>query len=111
MFRWYIDTVVYLWYNKDTTIQGDDIMPQIIPIRDLKNTSQISEICHSSNEPVFVTKNGYGDMVIMSMEAYEKAIYMNSVYEKLSKSEESVANGNVSDAAESIKNIRRKYEL
>ena len=42
-------------------------MPQIIPIRDLKNTSQISEICHSSNEPVFVTKNGYGDMVIMSI--------------------------------------------
>ena len=86
-------------------------MPQIIPIRDLKNTSQISEICHSSNEPVFVTKNGYGDMVIMSMEAYEKAIYMNSVYEKLSKAEESVANGNVSDAAESIENIRKKYEL
>ena len=86
-------------------------MPQIIPIRDLKNTSQISEICHSSNEPVFVTKNGYGDMVIMSMEAYEKAIYMNSVYEKLSKAEESVANGNVSDSAESIENIRKKYEL
>lgn len=86
-------------------------MPQIIPIRDLKNTSQISEICHSSNEPVFVTKNGYGDMVIMSMEAYEKAIYMNSVYEKLSKAEESVANGNVSDVAESIENIRKKYEL
>lgn len=86
-------------------------MPQIIPIRDLKNTSQISEICHSSNEPVFVTKNGYGDMVIMSMEAYEKAIYMNSVYEKLSKAEESVANGNVSDATEAIKNIREKYEL
>ena len=58
-----IDSVVYLWYNKDTIKQGDDIMPQIIPIRDLKNTSQISEICHSSNEPVFVTKNGYGDMV------------------------------------------------
>ena len=59
-----IDIVVYLWYNKDTIKQGDDIMPQIIPIRDLKNTSQISEICHSSNEPVFVTKNGYGDMVL-----------------------------------------------
>ena len=96
-----IDIVVYLWYNKDTIKQGDDIMPQIIPIRDLKNTSQISEICHSSNEPVFVTKNGYGDMVIMSIE----------VYEKLAKAEKSVTNGNVSDAIESIKNIREKYEL
>ena len=76
-------------------------MPQIIPIRDLKNTSQISEICHSSNEPVFVTKNGYGDMVIMSIE----------VYEKLAKAEMSVTNGNVSDAIESVKNIRGKYEL
>ena len=76
-------------------------MPQIIPIRDLKNTSQISEICHSSNEPVFVTKNGYGDMVIMSIE----------VYEKLTKAEKSVTNGNVSDAIESVKNIREKYEL
>ena len=47
-------------------------MPQIIPIRDLKNTSEISELCHAAGEPIFVTKNGYGDMVVMSMEAYEK---------------------------------------
>ena len=52
-------------------------MPQIIPIRDLKNTSEISEICHRSDEPVFVTKNGYGDMVIMSIETYEKAMTLN----------------------------------
>ena len=39
-------------------------MPQIIPIKDLKNTSNISEMCHSIDEPVFITKNGYGDMVI-----------------------------------------------
>lgn len=86
-------------------------MPQIIPIRDLKNTSQISDICHSSDEPIFVTKNGYGDMVIMSMESYEKTMYVNSVYEKLTKAEESVANGNVTDAIESIKNIREKYGI
>ena len=51
--------------------------------------------------PVFVTKNGYGDMVIMSIE----------VYEKLAKAEKSIINGNVSDAIESIKSIRGKYEL
>ncbi len=33
-------------------------MPQIIPIRDLKNISEISAICHKSDEPIFVTKNG-----------------------------------------------------
>lgn len=46
-------------------------MPQIRPITDLRNTTEISELCHAKNEPVFITKNGYGDLVIMSMEAYE----------------------------------------
>ena len=43
---------------------------QIIPIKDLKNTSDISEMCHRVAEPIYVTKNGYGDMVIMGMEVY-----------------------------------------
>ena len=54
-------------------------MPQIIPIRDLKNTSEISAMCHSSNEPVFITKNGYGDMVVMSMETYEKNMFIHDI--------------------------------
>ena len=47
----------------------------------------------------------------MSMEAYEKTIYMSSVYDKLAKAEESVANGNVTDAIKSVKGIREKYDL
>ena len=47
-------------------------MPNIRPIKDLRNTNEISEICHNSDEPVFITKNGYGDLVVMSMEVYEK---------------------------------------
>ena len=46
-------------------------MPQIRPITDLRNTTEISEICHAKQEPVFITKNGYGDLVIMSIETYE----------------------------------------
>lgn len=46
-------------------------MPKIIPITDLRNTTKISELCHGKNEPVFITKNGYSDLVIMSMETYE----------------------------------------
>ncbi len=49
-------------------------MPQIIPIKELKNTSEISEMCHGADEPIYITKNGYGDMVIMSMEVYERTI-------------------------------------
>lgn len=46
-------------------------MPQIRPITDLRNTTEISELCHAANEPIFITKNGYGDLVVMSMETYE----------------------------------------
>lgn len=47
-------------------------MPAIRPISDLRNKStEISEFCHSTREPVFITKNGVGVMVVMSMEAYE----------------------------------------
>ena len=49
-------------------------MPKIRPITDLRNTNEISEICHSQSEPVFITKNGYGDLVIMSIETYERMI-------------------------------------
>ena len=41
-------------------------MPQIRPITDLRNTSEISDACHARREPVFITKNGYGDLVVMS---------------------------------------------
>lgn len=49
-------------------------MPKIIPIKDLKNTAEISEMCHTAEEPIYVTKNGYGDMVIMSVEMYESTM-------------------------------------
>lgn len=86
-------------------------MPQIIPIRDLKNTSEISDICHSTGEPVFVTKNGYGDMVIMSMETYEQTMLMNNIYRKLDEAEKSIASGNVIDAVDALKQIREKYNV
>ena len=47
-------------------------MPKIIPIRELRDTTTMSELCHSTEEPIFITKNGYGDMVIMSLETFEK---------------------------------------
>ena len=53
--------------NKAT--KGAELMPEIIPIRDLKNTNAISQRCHETQEPIFVTKSGYGDMVIMSIRA------------------------------------------
>lgn len=86
-------------------------MPQIIPIRDLKNTAEISELCRRSNEPVFVTKNGYGDMVIMSMETYEKMSYMNEIYNKIAQGEQSITENKIIPAADSLNMLRKKYEL
>lgn len=86
-------------------------MPQIIPIKDLKNTSEISQLCHSTDNPVFITKNGYGDMVIMSIEAYEKAMFLQNVSEKLALAEKQIEAGEVTDAAESLKELRKKYGL
>ena len=86
-------------------------MPQIIPIKDLKKTSEISEMCHTTNEPVFITKNGYGDMVIMSMEAYEETMKKLDIYRNIEISEEQVKNGLVKDAKKSLENMRAKYDL
>lgn len=47
-------------------------MPQIRPITDLTNTNEISDACHAVKEPIFITKNGYGDLVVMSIETYEQ---------------------------------------
>ena len=86
-------------------------MPQIIPIRDLKKTGELSEMCKTAQEPVFITKNGYGDMVIMSMETYEKNMFMNDVYRKAAQAEESVRKGEVMDGFESLRLTREKYGL
>ena len=62
-------------------------MPRIIPIRDLKDTAAISRMCSESDEPVYITKNGYGDMVVLSMEAYENLQFESEVYFKLREAE------------------------
>lgn len=86
-------------------------MPKIIPIRDLKNTSEISQMCHESDEPIFVTKNGYGDLVIMSMKMYEEKMFMSDVYRKLDAAEEQLKEGKTIDADRSLKGIREKHNV
>lgn len=68
-------------------------MAQVIPIRDLKNTAAISEKCRASNEPIFITKNGYGDMVLMSMEVYNRTMARHDLYLKLKEAEDEIEAG------------------
>lgn len=74
---------------------------KIIPIKSLKNTSEISKTTHETNEPIYVTKNGYGDMVIMSLE----------VYEELTKSLEMIEENRSALSNDTIEDIRRRYGL
>lgn len=63
-------------------------MPIIRPISDLRNNfNDISEICHREAEPIFITKNGHGDLVVMSMALYEKQLALIDLYQKLSVAE------------------------
>ncbi|AUS25109.1 MULTISPECIES: type II toxin-antitoxin system Phd/YefM family antitoxin [Paenibacillus] len=63
-------------------------MPQIRPVSDLRNNfTEISKIVHESREPVFLTKNGYGDMVVMSIEQYENIQHDNEIFIKLKEAE------------------------
>lgn len=50
------------------------VLPKIMPINELKNTAKISKTCKESDVPIIITKNGYGDMVLMSVELYEQTI-------------------------------------
>jgi prevent-host-death family protein len=68
-------------------------MPQIKPISELRNTNEISDLCHRVDEPVYITKNGYGDMVIMSIEAWERDQALLEAYRKLGEAETALANG------------------
>lgn len=86
-------------------------MPQIIPIKDLKNTANISELCHSLNEPIFITKNGYGDMVLMNIDYYEAMLKKWEMYADLNLSEEQIVQGKTKDAKRALQSVRDKYGL
>ena len=86
-------------------------MAQIIPIRDLKDTNAISAKCHETDEPIFVTKNGYGDMVIMSMKVYEEKLDNARILSDLAVAENDIRYGKVRNAFEVLKDIREKYGI
>jgi len=64
------------------------ILNMVRPVSDLRNNfAEISRVVHETAQPVILTKNGYGDMVVMSMDAYEKLHFDSEVYSKLLEAE------------------------
>ncbi len=84
-------------------------MLQIIPIRDLRDTTKISELCNATNEPIFVTKNGYGDMVVMSMATYEQQLAAIDMYQKIMEGKAQADNGELSDGKSTMAKLKKKY--
>lgn len=85
-------------------------MPQIRPITDLRNTTEISELCNAKREPLFITKKGYGDLVIMSIETYEEMIESIQTDIAINEAEKEYADeNNLYDAREAFSFLRRKH--
>ena len=69
-------------------------MPSIRPISDLRNNAnEISDFCRQTREPVYITRNGTGDMVVVSIEEYERQQALIDLYGKLAVAELEIASG------------------
>ncbi len=78
-------------------------MPSIRPISDLRNSaSEISDLCRRTREPVFITRNGAGDMVVLSIEEYERRMALIELYGKLAEAEAETASGGPSSELSSV---------
>ena len=69
-------------------------MPSIRPISDLRNNAnEISDFCRQTREPVYITRNGTGDMVVLNIEEYERNQALIDLYGKLALAEQEIAAG------------------
>ena len=82
-------------------------MPTIRSSADLRNKyNEISNFCHDYSEPVFITKNGKGDLAVMSIEAYERLMGRFELYGFIQEGLEDIATGNTRPFSEAISDIR-----
>ena len=74
-------------------------MPSIRPSSDLRNKySEISDFCHKNGEPVYITRNGQGDLAVMSIETFEKIVGKFELYKLLDEGHQAMKNGKVRPA-------------
>ena len=85
-------------------------MPKIISSTSLRNEyNEVSSWCHESSEPAFVTKNGAGDLAVMSVDAYDDLSARASLYDKLLEGSADVPRGRVRDARDAIAQLRARF--
>lgn len=87
-------------------------MQNIRPSAELRNKyNEISNLCKETREPVYITVNGHGDTVIMSLEDYNQMVAELELLKMLSESEDDVRNGRVAPIENTFNDIRKKLEL
>ena len=84
---------------------------QIVPMRDLKNTVEIEKRCAESNEPVFVTKNGYGRLVVMDIDYYERTMRKIGEATLVNQGIADYENGKVIEGKSAISKLRTKHGI
>lgn len=85
-------------------------MPTIMPIKDLRNTSEISKLAHELKEPIYITKNGYSDLVVMSIETFETLEETARIDQAIYEAELEVKNGaKTIPAREAMEKLNKKY--
>ncbi|SFB28547.1 hypothetical protein SAMN05216249_11731 [Acetitomaculum ruminis DSM 5522] len=84
---------------------------QIVPMRVLKNTVEIERLCAESNEPVFVTKNGYGRLVVMDIDYYERILQKIDEANLVNKGISDFETGNVVKGKESLRKLRENHGI
>lgn len=86
-------------------------MPLIKPISDLRNrTKEISNLLHKSKEPIFITRNGEGDMVIMSVTQYDHLQLKLELFSKLASAQAQLASGDRGRTLNQVmKDLRKRF--
>ncbi len=85
-------------------------MPLIMPIKELRKTSEISDLAHKEQQPIFITKNGYSDLVVMSSELYDRFAKINRIDQAIYESEQEIENGaEAVDAEVVFARLEKKY--
>ena len=83
----------------------------IVPMRDLKNTVKIENMCTTTKSPVFITKNGYGKLVIMDIETFERIIGEAYEAKLVNEGIEDLKAGKTEDGKKALKDLKQKHSL
>lgn len=89
-------------------------MTKCVPIKEMKDTASFAKMVKESSEPIIVTKNGYEEFAVMSieqLEAFKTEAARVRLYQRIAAAEDDIEKGNVEDGFEDMRRTREKYGL